>query len=127
MERVVLAFVRAGRVVREGLMTATAEAAVEVGEWREACGEARRRVAERMARVEEAKAGVVRALGAGSAEELAVELVVVAAEVRMNQRQCTKCDHRVCVCVCVCARAGVCVGGCGSVRAFVCVCSRTLG
>ena len=70
IERLVLAFLRGGLAVKEGLTAAVGEAAQEVEEWAEECEEARRRVADRITRVEEAKAGVVKALGAASAEEL---------------------------------------------------------
>ena len=62
-------FLRGGRAVREGLAAAAA-GAWEVGDWAEACGEERRRLAERMERIEAAKMGVVRGLGCSSAEQL---------------------------------------------------------
>ena len=65
-----VAFLRGGRAVREGLAGAAEVAAGEVRDWAEGCGEERRRLADRMEQIEAAKAGVVRGLGAGSAEEL---------------------------------------------------------
>ena len=65
-----VAFLRGGRAVREGLAGAAEAAAGEVRDWAEACGEERRRLADRMEQIEAAKAGVVRGLGAASAEEL---------------------------------------------------------
>ena len=70
VERVVVAFLRGGRAVREGLAGAAEAAAGEVGDWAEGCGEERRRLADRMEKIKAAKAGVVRGLGAASAEEL---------------------------------------------------------
>jgi hypothetical protein len=70
VERVVVAFLRGGRAVREGLAGAAEVAAGEVRDWAEGCGEERRRLADRMEQIEAAKAGVVRGLGAASAEEL---------------------------------------------------------
>ena len=76
VERVVVAFLRGGRAVRDGLAVAADEASGEVGDWAEACEEERRRLAEKMERIEAAKTGVVKALGAGSAEELMDAAVV---------------------------------------------------
>jgi DNA-binding beta-propeller fold protein YncE len=70
VERVVVGFLRGGRAVREGLAAAAAETAGEVEDWAETCGEERRRLAERMERVEAAKLGVVKGLGCSSADEL---------------------------------------------------------
>jgi hypothetical protein len=68
VERVMLAFLRAGWAMQEGLTAAAAPAAAEVEDWAEACGEARRALLERMQKVETARAGVLGALGAESAE-----------------------------------------------------------
>jgi DNA-binding beta-propeller fold protein YncE len=79
VERVVVVFLRGGRAVREGLAAAAAEGAGEVGDWAEACGEERRRLAERMERVEAAKMGVVRGLGYSSAEDLMAAVHAISA------------------------------------------------
>jgi hypothetical protein len=68
VERVMLAFLRAAWAMQEGLTAAAAQAAAEVEDWTEACGEARRALLERMQRVETARAGVLGALGAESVE-----------------------------------------------------------
>jgi hypothetical protein len=70
VDQVVLAFLWGGRTVREGIAAAAEGAAGRVGDWAEACGEARERLAERIGRMEAAKAGVLGVLGAASAEEV---------------------------------------------------------
>lgn len=74
MERVAMAFLHCGLALRRGLAeaaeTAAEEREVAAGGWAEACGGERARLAERVAQVEAARAGVLRALGAASAEEV---------------------------------------------------------
>ena len=79
VERVVVAFLRGGRAVREGLAGAAEAAAGEVRDWAEGCGEERRRLSDKMEKIEAAKAEVVRGLGAASAEELMAAAVCVTA------------------------------------------------
>ena len=73
LERVILSFLRGGQAVVDGVLAIVELAAEDVEDWAESCCEARRRVAARMARVADAKAGVLRALGVASAEELPAE------------------------------------------------------
>jgi hypothetical protein len=86
VERVVVAFLRGGRALREGLAGAAEAAAGEVRDWAEGCGEERRRLADRMERIEAAKAGVVRGLGAASDEELMAAAAVCATALWYWQR-----------------------------------------
>ena len=71
VERVVQAFLRGGRAVREGLVMAAERAAGLVMDWEETCREERRGLTEKIQRIEAARAGVLRALGvAEGGEEL---------------------------------------------------------
>ena len=70
VERVIVAFLRGGQAVREKLAAAADLVAEETEDWTEACWEARLRLAGRRQHVEAAVAGVLRALGLESTEEL---------------------------------------------------------
>ena len=75
VERVVMAFLRGGLSVQEGLAVAAESAVGQVNGWAEACGEERRRLAKKMERLKTVKAGVLAVLGVASVEELLAKVL----------------------------------------------------